>query len=370
MYRGNLLVLILLSCLKYLLATWVNRRDHCLLLSLNQTNFDFNTHVIPFKSPLYFQFPIRTAHLFIPSPSDSFSTSSLYNIGSSISSYFAFPLDRVWISAAPSSLTELPPQLGSQQVPSGTPGRLVLLRPDSLTSDPVSEYVGEVFEDEGVRLLQVTLLVGCTDQHLAWLPHTSEQQSAASIAETDAQLELLSRIERAVESGSLSSAIGLPVHPDWFVIVRLRPQSSQILQSNLAPFTNSPLEPASESDASLYAPHSQVQLDPNQPDLYPRRLRRSVQSEQQAEFVGDTRVKRVDETVDHENDSDYLISDVEALDVEGSGYMPPDARISIPPTPTLRPSPSGSPNIAPQLLQPLEELVLTKIYICVSKIRA
>ena len=362
MNRGNLLALILLSCLKYLLATWFNRRDHCLLSSLNRTNFDFNSHVLSFKSPLYFQFPIRTAHLFIPCPSDSFSTSSLYNIGSSISSYFAFPLDRVWISAAPSSLAELSPQISSQQVPSGTPGRLVLLRADSLTSDPVSEYVGEVFEDEGVRLLQITLLVGCTDQHLAWLPYISEQLYAASIAETDAQLELLAHIERAVESGSLSAAIGLPVHPDWFVIVRLRPQSLQILQSNLAPITNSPLEPASKSEASLYAPHSQVLRDLSQPD--PRRLRRSVQSEQQSEFVDITRAKRVDEVVDHENDSDYLTSEVEGLDVEGSGFMPPEAIISIPPTPTLRPSPSGRPNIAPQLLQPLEELVHIRLHLC------
>lgn len=49
-------------------------------------------------------------------------------------------------------------------------------------------------------------------------------QAGRPAAETDAQLERPLRIEREIESGALSSPIGLPVHFDWFVVVHLRLQ--------------------------------------------------------------------------------------------------------------------------------------------------
>lgn len=354
----NLLALVIFSSLKCLGAALFYPRIHCSFNSHNLTNIDFNSHVIPFNSPLNFPPPIRTAHLFIPSPSDSISTTSLFNIGSTISSYLNFPFERVWITTAPSSWTELSPNAGPQLVPSGTPGRLVLLRPNHHNNDPVSDYVREVFEDEGVRLLQVTLLVGCTDQHVAWLPHPNERLVAESISETDSQLELLSRIERSVESGSLSAAIGLSVHPDWFVIVRLRPhpQLSQLIQSEAAdPKTANSLlrEPAIEPNVLVASAQSTLPIES-------RRFRRHVRSEQQRGILDATRVKRVDEKVPE--GTDYLTSaldEEDALDMEaeGSGTEPPEVRSSFASAPTLKPTLSLMPNVAPQLLQPLGMLV-------------
>ena len=67
-------VLTILCCLKPLMATWLSHREYCSHSLFNEADFDLKSHVIPFKSALSFPFPIRTAHLFIPSPNDSLST--------------------------------------------------------------------------------------------------------------------------------------------------------------------------------------------------------------------------------------------------------------------------------------------------------